>query len=191
MTDLQTAITEATAVGDPKRLVMLKVLSYYLSMEVTTGNGYKHTLTDAVFRGRMNFTTDDALPMISILDNPDPDRYPTPAGNRGYELATGNEDYVLLLQGWAKDDKINPTDPAHVLMADVRKALAKIAYRGEPDSAPVTEGYPYLLGGLITRLSIEPGVVRPPTEQASADAFFWMRISVGFTEDPNDPYDLS
>lgn len=191
MTDLQDVLIDVNALGDPKRLAMLKVLSHYLSTEITIANGYKSKLTDAVFRGRMFFTTDDPLPMISIMDNPDPDRYPTPAGNRGYELPTGNEDYILLIQGWDKDDKINPTDPAHVLMADVRKALAKLAYRGAPDSAQYSEEYPYLLGGLITRLSVEPGVVRPPTEQASADAFFWMRISVGFAEDPNDPYDLS
>lgn len=174
---------------DPKRLVMLKALSNYLVSEIKTTNGYQHNLA-SVFRGRMAIDQSVPLPVLSILDNPDPDRYPSSAGRRGFEHATQNEDYILLIQGWAKDDKINPTDPAHVLMADVRKALAKIARRGSPDSAYQPPPGVYLLGGLITDLAMEPGVVRPPTEQLSSDAFFYMRVSVGFIEDPNDPFNL-
>lgn len=176
--------------SDPKRLTMLKRLTAYLANEVSLSNGYQHSLKDAVFRGRMFFDKDDPLPMVSVLDNPDPDRYPAEAGRRGYESPTAREDYVLLLQGWAREDKTNPTDPAHRLMADVRKALAKLQYRGDPTSAPAPDENVYLLGGLITSLDMEPGVVRPPAEQVSEYAFFWMRIRVGFIEDPNDPYNL-
>lgn len=176
--------------ADPKRLVMLKALSDYLQSEITTANNYQHTL-GFVSRGRMFIDRTMKLPGLSIIDNPDPDRYPSSAGRRGWSHPEQNEDYVLLIQGWAKDDKQNPTDPAHVLMADVRKALAKISYRGAPDSAYQPPEGVYLLGGLITSLVMEPGVVRPPTEQESSDAFFYMRVSVGFTEDPNDPFSLN
>lgn len=171
----------AQAGRDPRRLVMLMALSHYL----------RTTLGDVeIHRGRMVLTQNDPVPAVAILDNVDPDRYPSLAGRNGYELPTQDEDYVLLVQGWAVDDKVNPTDPAHRLMARVKKALAGLLDRGHPDEPP-QEGDVYLLGGLITRLSVEPGVVRPPIEQSSAEAFFWLRISVGFTENPDDPFDLS
>lgn len=176
--------------NDPKRLAMLKALTAYLLSEIKISNGYQHNLVD-VFRGRMFLDQTVKLPVLSVVDNPDPDRYPSSAGRRGYEHATQNEDYILLIQGWAKDDKTNPSDPAHYLMADVRKALAKIVRRGRPDEAYQPPAGVYLLGGLITDLVMEPGVVRPPTEQLSSEAFFYMRVSVGYTEDPNDPYNLS
>lgn len=181
--------------ADPKRLVMLKALSSYLANEITIANGYQHDLIDdegneCVYRGRLYFDKDDRLPMLSLLDNPDPDRFPALAGNLGYQVATQYENYVLLLQGWAKDDKINPTDPAHLLMADTKKALAKLVDRGDPGEF----GQPsdvYILGGLIEDLTIEAGVVRPPAEQISEYAFFWMRLVVKYTEDPQDPYNLN
>jgi len=37
---------------------------------------------------------------------------------------------------------------------------------------------------------MEPGTVRPPQEQNSSAAFFWMRVVFKFVEDPNNPYAL-
>mgnify|MGYP000918044242 CR=1 FL=1 len=167
---------------DPKRLVMLMALSKYLEEE----------LGDiSVFRGRMVLTKDDPKTLITILDNPDPDRYPRAAGRFGDSAETYNEDYVLLLQGWTVDDKVNPSDPAHRFMARTVAALNKLVRRAGPNEKPLDGDNVYLLGGLITRLSVEPGVVRPPAEQLSEDAFFWLRVAVGFTDNPNDPFDLS
>lgn len=173
----------------PYRLKVLMDLCEYLQTEIQKTNGYQHDLQGA-FRGRAFFTTkDDPVPMLSILENVDPDRYPPAAGRNGYEHETYNEGWVLLIQGFAVDDKENPTDPAHYLMADVRKALAKIAYRGSPTEARPT-GDLYMLGGLLTGFKMEPGVVRPPFEQVSETAFFWMRVTLKISEDPNDPYKL-
>ena len=69
--------------ADSKRLTVLKKLCGFLAAEVTVVNGYKHTLTAAVFRGRMFSTNNDPLPMVTILENIDPDRYPRPAGGGG------------------------------------------------------------------------------------------------------------
>lgn len=175
---------------DPKRLVVLKRLTEYLETEITTANGYQHTLTDSVYRGRAFFDQNDPLPAVSILENVDPDRYPRSAGRFGPEHPTQNESWTLLIQGWAVDDKKHPTDPAYRLMADVRKALAKIAYRGDPRQAR-PPGDLYMLGELLTDFIVEPGVVRPPFEQVSDTAFFWMRVTAGISEDPNDPYNLN
>jgi hypothetical protein len=176
-------------VADSKRLTVLKAICTHLATEVTVVNGYKHTLTDKVFRGRMFVTNNDPVPMVSILENIDPDRYPRRAGGENEHAKTA-EDWILLVQGWAENDAENPTDPAYELMADVRKALAKIIKRRAPDE-PGPENPNYRLGGLIAGMTMEPGIARPPLEQVSAKAFFWMRVSIKFVEDPNDPYNLS
>jgi hypothetical protein len=94
---------------------------------------------------------------------------------------------VLLLQGWVEDDEDNPTDPAHILMGDVKKALAKINKGPHPIRGIQEQHAAYQLGGLVTRIEIEPGTVRPPDE-LSAKAFFWLRAAAGFAEDLNDPF---
>lgn len=176
----------------PKRLLLLQRLTEYYERVIVDGADYQHTLKDAVFRGRLVFDTKDPLPCISILDNLDPDRFPAPAGRNGGNHVTQLEEYVLLIQGWAAEDSCHPTDPAHYLMADVRKATALLKRR--PDmfaqtTSPEGRDNPdYLLGGLLAGLSLEPGVVRPPMEGASEKAFFYFRVRLEYTEDPNDPY---
>jgi LDH2 family malate/lactate/ureidoglycolate dehydrogenase len=97
--------------------------------------------------------------------------------------------WTILTQGWTVDDKKNPTDNAYELMADVKKALGKIARVNQHDG---DGAYPdiYLLGGLLVGMEYEAGTVRPPDEQSSK-AFFWMRVILKFTENVNDPYDLT
>jgi hypothetical protein len=171
--------------SDSKRLATLKALTAHLEAEITVANGYKHDLAGAVFRGRAKFDDDDPLPMISILESPNPDRFPNRAGEHDNIRVDQRDNWTLLLQGWAKDDKLNPTDPAYDLMADVKKALALLV-KERPEYG--TGVHPnYRLGGLILGLEYEPGTVRPPDEQ-STKAFFWMRVILHFSEDFNDPY---
>lgn len=172
--------------ADSKRLTVLKALTAYLEAEVRPSNGYQHTLAGAVFRGRMFRTSNDPAPMISLMENIDPDRYPRFAGG-DLQAPTPKSDWIILLQGWVEDDKRNPTDPAYNLMADVEKALAKILDRGGPYGEP---GPQYMLGNLISGMTMEPGIARPPIEQVSSLAFFWKRIVLKLVEDPNDPYQL-
>ena len=174
--------------ADSKRLATLKALTTYLATEVSIANGYKHDLADKVFRGRMFVSVNSPLPMVSIMENIDPDRYPRVAGGE-HEAPTTKEGWILLLQGWCEDDVDNPTDPAYELMADVRKALAKIRRRPGPLD-PDVENPNHLLGGLISGMTMEPGIARPPIEQVSAKAFFWMRVVLQFVEDQNDPYNI-
>lgn len=179
----------------PKRLLVLQRLTEYYERVVVDGADYQHTLKGGVFRGRMSFDTKDPLPSISILENLDPDRFPQFAGRNGGDHPTGREDYVLLIQGWAVDDACHPTDPAHYLMADVRKATALLSHRPSMFSAAASpEGRPnpdYLLGGLLAGSEMEPGVVRPPMEGVSERAFFYFRLRLKYVEDPNDPYDTT
>src|SRR5690606_2171657 len=119
-TGRSTISRENSMAGESKRLTTLMALSDFLASEITTANGYKHDLEDRVWRGRNKFDKDDEVPALAILDNPDPDRFPRLAGG-DWDYPLGKEDWVLLIQGWVPDDKMNPTDPAYELMADTRK----------------------------------------------------------------------
>jgi hypothetical protein len=171
-----------------KRLACLQALTDHLRSEITIVNGYKHELTDAVFRGRLTFDNDDPLPMVSILESPNPDRFPNRAGDQDGYGAVQKDLWTILVQGWAVDDKVNPTDPAYELMADVKKALAKlVAYDPETGNGLHPN---FSLGGLIVGMEYEGGTVRPPDDQSSK-AFFWMRVILKFVENVNDPFDHS
>lgn len=172
---------------DSKRLATLKALTAYLEAEVVAGSDYNNTLAGNVYRGRTVFDEDDSLPCVSILDNLNPDRYPSVAGKDDGEAGDASSRWILLIQGWVEDDKKNPTDPAENLMADVKKAIAKLDHDPNPMSDE-EQSDNYLLGGLINGLDIEPGTVRPP-DQNSAKAYFWMRVILKFTENVRDPFD--
>lgn len=177
--------------ADSKRLRVLKALSTHLATEVRPANGYQHDLsvTGAVSRGVLYLTQDSPVPSVSILDNIDPDRAARRTGWQDrVDADTSLEGWTLLIQGWVKDDKLNPTDPAFNLMADVRKALAKVLQDADPHAGRAQAHASYMLGGLIEGMTMEPGIARPPMEGVSSLAFFWMRVTLKFVEDQNDPY---
>ena len=75
-----------------------------------------------VFRGRQLFGDDDPLPMVSILEEPiAPENDLAPISGK-----TGVGSYDLIVQGYVPDEIENPTDSAHVLMADVKKRLIQL-----------------------------------------------------------------
>lgn len=163
---------------DSNRLAAIKQLCTYLETEITEVNGYQHTLTDKVFRGRYRFGDEDPIPMISFLEAPNADENPLTAG---WSEDSQKSNWTLLLQGWVADDDTNPTDPAHNLMADVKKALGKFrlayyeqAYKGTPFDN-------------VDQILIEPGVVRP-ADEVSNKAYFWMRVVLGFSELVSQPF---
>jgi len=173
-------------IDNPLRLEIMKRLSEVIR-EVTPGNGYVLDLSGAegtednrVFRGRAIFGEGDPLPMISILESPIPlEQIPPPTGS-GYNSGG----WELMIQGFVEDDKENPTDPAHVAMADVKKRLAlesqKVNAMNDADG-------PLGLLRQITKIAIGTGVVRPPDE-ISAKAYFWLLIVLDIVEDVTDQY---
>lgn len=163
---------------DPYRLRVQKAISAALK-EITPANGYVHDLSASVFRGRNIFGESDPLPMVSILEAPiQPDAPRLPDGG-----TTQNAEWELVVQGFVEDDKFNPTDPAHRLLADVKKRLALEAKKYVPG-----EGYNMFgMAGKLTKLWIGPGVVRPPDE-ISSKAYFWLTIRLGLVEDMEIPY---
>ena len=160
---------------DSKRLRILKALTAHLE-NITPANGYNHDLTGAVFRGRDQFGSKDPIPMVSILEYLRPDQQEDRPSNQN----KNRENWHLLIQGFVSDDYQNPTDPAHGLLADVKKSLAEI----RDETSPV-----YRLGNkLIADLYMDGGIVRPPDE-ASAKATFYLRVIIDFVEYTHDPYE--
>jgi hypothetical protein len=149
--------------------------------EITVANGYAHDLATSAFRGRVIFGENDPVPMVSILEVPiPPDQVEPPTDS---PLSSGF--WELMVQGFIDDDPENPTDPAHRLMADVKKRLAiekKKALEMEPEDGI------FGLGNHVTKLNFNAGVVRPPDE-ISAISYFWLNVNLYVVEDLSDPYE--
>lgn len=161
---------------DSFRLTVLKALTSALE-EITVANGYQHDLADRIHRGRVTLTQEDEVPCITILEKPVfPEQLPTPGGS-----AASDTSLELLIQGFADDDRRNPTDPAYLLLADVQKRLAQEKLR--------SDGFDILgLQERVSALHIGQGVVRPPDAVVSDAAFFWLPVTLKFGEKFNDPF---
>lgn len=168
--------------GDPRRLRLLKAVT--TSFEgISKDNGFKLDIRPPdsphethVFRGRAEFGENDPVPMISILETPiPPEQQRTPEG--------GSSDDVrleLVVQGFSLDDKINPTDAAHHLLAAAQQALA---LEKKKENMGQSFGFKW-----VRRIEIGPGTVRPPDE-ISAHAYFWMTLAIVYVDDLENPYD--
>ena len=179
--------------SDSKRLRVLKLLSTWLMQEIRVANGYKHDLA-AVIRGRAFFTDDDPLPHVSIVEQPVPDvERLLGGGNDNAGNGVTVERWGLLLEGVVEEDPKYPCDAAYELMADVKKAVAKLFLQDTADAGLTIDmgdgdtPRAYYIGGLTAGVQIDPGTVRPP-EHPSEKAFFWMRVILKFTERVKDPY---
>ncbi len=165
-----------------KKLVVLKRLTALLET-ISIDTGFSFDMANSVFRGIAVFGDETALPAISILDNLRPD-----AGLfAGENLEDRSEDWNLLLQGWVKDDKKNPTDPAYNLMADVEKKLSQVVAI-DPQSGMAAYPDDYMLDGLIAGMQIGPGIARPPQADISTRAFFFLPLKVTLAYDVANPY---
>ena len=158
--------------ADSYRLTVLKKLTAHLKT-ITPQNGYDFDLSNSVFRGRASYGEDNPLPLVSILESTRPDN----GSFAGEEQSERKENWSLLIQGWVHDDVENPTDPAYALMDAVERHLFRLIAESSINGAAI---YPdeYLLGRSIGGITILPGVVRPPMEQVSSKAFFYLPVRV-------------
>lgn len=165
--------------ADSKRLTILKRLTAYLSAQVKPANGYTYDLTGKVYRGRTVFDDkNDPMPMVSILEQVRQDVIGETSGRtKTYDIAL-----PLQIQGWAKSpDPDNPTDGAHQLLADLKKALNKLI------DADNEHNPDYLLGKSVRSATIASGLVA----QAPDDAFpgCYLLVELQYIERA-DPYSL-
>lgn len=162
---------------DSKQLRILKKLTTHL--ELTSGyEGIK------CYRGKLVVSAKEVEDCLSILEAPRP-VVGQPAGHQGHKRL---ETWTLLVQGWPKDDKENPSDPAYAMKAAVEQWLYRLIAVEEQTGMPV---YPdlYLLGGDIASLTIGQGVVRPPSEDAASRlAMFYLPLILEITTDVSNPY---
>lgn len=164
--------------ADPFRLRVLKELTTLIE-SISKNDGYNYTLAGKVVRGRLMFSAEtDPLPLVAINEAPLPDESQAvpPAS------PTWTGPWVIYIQGWVDDDKQNPTDPAHYLLADVRKVLAQErtrAYRANNILG---------MGGRVLDIRFGGCVVRPAEEFVSAYANFLMSVTLEIAENLNDPY---
>ena len=160
----------------PFRLAVLQALTNHLKT-ITPDNGYNYDLSQRVFRGRLMYGDGDPVPMVSILEAPlpeDPDYTPT-AGE------TWKGPWRLFVQGWVEDDRMNPTDPAQLLLADVKVALAKARRQ-------MARGGSIFGMARIMDLTVGASVVRPAEEHVNDYANFLLVVTLEIAENMADPY---
>lgn len=172
----------------PFRLRLQKSLSAALE-QITPGNGFFSDLSPfvednetkrRVFRGRTIFGEDDPLPMVSILEEPiAPETDLAPVSG---SASLGS--YDLMVQGFVDDDHENPTDPGHILMADVKRRLIELK-DDEDQRHRVFRFGPK--ANTVIGVSFGGGVVRP-ADEVSAVAYFWLRVSFDLAEDHLNPF---
>lgn len=163
--------------ADPIRLTVLKKLTTHLA-GIATIDGNNYDLEDAVFRGRTIFGDNDPLPMLSILEAPRAEGS-IYAGN--FEVKS--DKWQLLIQGWTDDDAENPTDNAYLLADDVEKRLGMIIAMRPDNSGRALYPTIYLLEGSIINLEFGPPIIRPPMEQVSSKAFFYLPVTLSLASE--------
>lgn len=161
---------------DPFRLRVLKALTETLAA-IHPDKGYRHDLTDRVFRGRNMYGDNDPVPLVSVLEAPLPDEPMMHLANDG----NWRGPWRLFVQGWVDDDRDNPTDPAHYLLADVKRALAE-ARRTQHKTGIFN--IPRVLD-----LTIGANVVRPAEEHVNEYANFLLVVTLEIAENMMDPYE--
>lgn len=164
--------------ADPFRLRVLKALTARIE-SISEADGFNFTLAGNVFRGRLMFSDQsDPIPLVAINEAPLPDDpIATPASGTQW-VGPWN----LYIQGWVDDDIKNPTDPAHLLMADVRKAIAIERRKALPKNDILG------MGGRVMDIRFGGCSVRPAEEFVSAYANFMLAVTLQIAEFTDDPY---
>ena len=177
--------------SEPYKLKILRGMTDTLK-SITPANGYQSDLADfdpgdgvitpRVYRGRAFFGADDPVPMISVLEAIDSVEYAAQAlPDKPYSEYW----WPLIVQGWVKDDPVNPTDPAYVLLADVRQRLAvEVKRRTIDKTETLIFGLPWQK---VRGLRFGTGIVRPAGE-LSAYAGFHMIVELLINDDAENQY---
>lgn len=174
--------------SNPLRLRIMIYITNLLKTIAPDSNSatpFVNDLSQAVFRGRTTYDDGDPIPMASILEMPAPiDQLPTPPEN-----ASRHGEWDILIQGFCKDDKTNPTDPAYFLSADIIACLAIEKARPGRERAATGKIQTPLLGEVgVIDLRIGAPVHRPPDAEISSKAYLWLPITIVMAENLESPY---
>lgn len=161
--------------ADSRRLRILKALTTQLETVATTA-GYEYDLAGKVFRGRVSYGEETVKPWVGIFE-----LRPEEVIRAG-ETVNKDEWYVGV-QGEVDAHAIHPTDPAHNLMADVKKAIGQVL-----KDSPTNRNPNYMFGGLVTDIRMDGGMTFVPKENPAVAAFA-LRLTLVTAEDLENPYD--
>lgn len=170
--------------SDSKQFVILQRLTTLLQ-GITPANGYSLDLTDRVFRGKTVFGAQEPTPFVSILESLRPDPNPLTAG---FEKSIREEQWELLVQGWATANQAFPTDGLYGLKAAMEHRLARMVTMTSVGSPAFPDDY--RLGRILTDVYIGPGVVRASTPQIGTEALY-LPLRLCYKANVTDPWDLS
>lgn len=174
---------------DSRQLDILKRIQTQLE-GITVDAGYEFDMNGRVFRGRLIFGDDEALPLITIAEHLTADIVSSSAG---FNQMNRDELWVLLVQGFVKHDPDNPTDLGYQLKASVEHRLARCIKIVEKTGDPAFPDE-YMLGlknDGIVNITIGPGVVSSAIRVesgSSAKAFFYLPVGVEMALDVSDPF---
>lgn len=162
---------------DPYRLLLMKGLCAALA-NIRVENGYYTNAGAAVFRGRLTFGADDPLPCVAILEPPmQPEPRVQPLGAR-----VRQEQMDVYVQGFAVDDKKNPSDPAQLLLADIKKAIALEWRKGQKmngqSPSAILFGVPR---NTLIALDTDGGLARP-SDDISSKAYCYLLLRFTLAE---------
>ena len=159
----------------PIRLQIMMALQALLE-EISELDGDAFTLAERVHRNRAILGEDVTgdPPILAIIEAPRPDA----AFFAGEDNKMRKDLWTLMIQGQARDDRLDTNDDIWFLCQDVERRLARIGKTRKETGKPY---YPesYMLGGKITTVEIAPPVVRPAEAQVSRNSFFYIPIRVG------------
>jgi hypothetical protein len=172
--------------ADSIQLTVLKAITSHLQ-GITPINGYNFDLSEAVFRGRLLYGEEAPDTMVSIVEHLQGDITTDTAGEENVERI---ETWILLVQGIAKNDPLNPTDDLYNLKAAVEHRLARAMVRNNYGDPTYPDEYYFGLASMktITGLTIGPGIVSPPRQGISEKAFFYLPLGVGLAIDISSPF---
>lgn len=162
--------------ADSKRLQILKALTAQLQT-ITVANGFTTDIGNRVYRGRPDFGSETDKPFIGIFEI-------RPEGSPLYaDTDVEKDNWSLGIQGVVEAGSEHPTDPAHNLLADIKRALSIVVRRHTPIDPNPYENF----GGLITGLEIDGGVTYVTAEDQSA-AVCVCKVDIGLVEELGDIY---
>lgn len=174
---------------DSFRLRVMKGISAALK-EITVDNAFIHDMGDfedsagrtaeRVFRGRDFFGENDPLPMLSVLEDP---RAPEPF-NGSTTSAKSQNTFRVLIQGFVKDDKQHPLDPAYALSAEVIQALVA----AKQSSTGILGLNKAMRAPCVMGMSIGQPVHRPGRDEVSDHAYFLVGVTLMLAEDLEKPF---
>lgn len=176
-----------------KKLLLLKRLTTHLEginpdwtdlPPEMAGVECPYDMTDRVYRGRVLFGDEEQPPFLVLLEAP---RQLEPGGAGEARLQI-DEDWTLLIQGFATDDRKNPLDPAYDLLAWTQMRLSRITQASKHGGRGGLYGQEFRLGGLVADIRFQIPIVRPGKDDISGTAYFYMPISVGTVTDLSMPF---